>query len=232
VKDREIDEMLSSAPLPPGPDPEALRRIADSIKPSMAPVRPLWPNWALTGGLVLICAAVAFAGAARAGFSGVEKMDWLERALVFSALGLFAWAAASVFVRAMIPGSRRRISAGALLAACCAGLAGVFALLFRDYHSTHFVSAGLLCLVTGIAHAAPTALLGWLLLRRGFAVRPVAAGLAAGTLAGLAGVGVLELHCVNFEAAHILVWHTAVVPLSAVAGALIGLIVSQRRKPA
>jgi hypothetical protein len=41
-------------------------------------------------------------------------------------------------------------------------------------------------------------------------------------LGGLAGVGVLELHCTNFQAAHVLVWHTAVVPLSGAAGALVG----------
>jgi hypothetical protein len=40
----------------------------------------------------------------------------------------------------------------------------------------------------------------------------------------LAGVGVLELHCPNFEAAHILVWHTAVVPVSGAAGAIVGWI--------
>jgi hypothetical protein len=33
---------------------------------------------------------------------------------------------------------------------------------------------------------------------------------------------VLELHCANFEALHVLVWHTLVVPVSAGFGALIG----------
>jgi hypothetical protein len=49
----------------------------------------------------------------------------------------------------------------------------------------------------------------------------VAAGFVGGTLAGLAGVTLLELHCANFEALHILVWHTAVVPVSAAIGALV-----------
>jgi hypothetical protein len=31
----------------------------------------------------------------------------------------------------------------------------------------------------------------------------------------------LELHCQNFQAAHVLVWHIAVVPLSGAAGALV-----------
>jgi hypothetical protein len=30
----------------------------------------------------------------------------------------------------------------------------------------------------------------------------------------------LELHCVNFEAPHVIVWHIAVLPISAAAGLL------------
>jgi hypothetical protein len=60
------------------------------------------------------------------------------------------------------------------------------------------------------------------MLRHGFAVNAASAGLVAGTLGGLAGVGMLELHCPNLQAAHILVWHTAVVPVSAALGALLG----------
>jgi hypothetical protein len=67
---------------------------------------------------------------------------------------------------------------------------------------------------------AQGALAGWLLLRRGFAVNFVAAELVTGTLAGLAGVTMLELHCANFQAPHVMLWHTAVMPLSGAAGAL------------
>jgi hypothetical protein len=42
-----------------------------------------------------------------------------------------------------------------------------------------------------------------------------------GTLAGLAGVTMLELHCANFEALHVMLWHTAVIPVSGAAGALL-----------
>jgi hypothetical protein len=199
-----------------------LKRVADSIKPSMRPVHPLPRTWVLTGGLVLVCAAVALAGAARSGFYGVEKMGLLERLLIFSTLGFLAWVAGTEFVNEMIPGSRRRESAGALLGMGSLVLVGVFALLFHDYHTDHFVSVGIICLITGVLHAIPAALLSWLVLRRGFAVNFVSAGLVAGTLAGLAGVGLLELHCPNFQATHILVWHTAVVPVSGALGALIG----------
>jgi len=229
MKDEEIDDILMKAALEPYDlDAATLRQIADSIEPSLRPVRPLPPTWVLAGGLVLVGVAVSLAGAARAGFLGFNKMDLLERLLIFPALVLFAWAAASEFVHAMIPGSLRRISPGALPGFVSAALLALFAFLFRDYQTDHFFSLGIVCLLTGLLHAIPAALLGWVVIRHGFAVSPVAAGLAAGVLGGLAGVGVLELHCPNFQAAHILVWHTAVVPLSGAAGALIGWVLRFR----
>lgn len=222
MKEEEIDDVLKKAGRTPHTvAPETLQRVADSIMPSLRPVRPLPPTWVMTAGIVLVCAGVSLAGAARAGFFGFAKMNLLERLLIFPALLLLACLAASEFVHAMIPGSLRRISPGVLLGFGSAALLAVFAFLFRDYQTDNFFSIGIVCLLTGFLHAIPATLLAWLLLRRGFAVNAVSAGLVAGVLGGLAGVGVLELHCPNFQAAHILVWHTAVVPLSGAAGALV-----------
>lgn len=223
MKNEEIDEVLKKAAQAPQElDPLVLERIDDSIKRSLRPVRPLPPVWLIAGGLGLVCAAVALAGAERAGFFGVARMNLLDRSLVFSALGLLASLAAVSFVHQMIPASRVRLSPAALLALSSVALLAVFALLFRDYHADHFLSAGIACLLTGLLHAIPAGLLSWLMLRRGFAVNPTLAGLVAGTLSGLAGVSMLELHCPNFQAAHILLWHTAVVPVSAALGAMLG----------
>jgi hypothetical protein len=230
VRDGEIDEILKKAVQAPKElDPALLRRVGDSIKSSLRPVRPLSSTWVLTVGLVLVCAIVALAGAARAGFYGIEKMGPWMRGLVFSTLGILAWLAGTSFVNDMVPGSRRRFSSGTFLGISSVALLGVFALLFRDYRTEHFFTAGIVCLFTGLLHAIPAALLSWFVLRRGFAVNEISAGLIAGTLAGLAGVGVLELHCANFEAMHVLVWHTAVVPVSAAAGALLGLTLRFKR---
>jgi hypothetical protein len=141
---------------------------------------------------------------------------------IFGTLALLASAAGAATVAEWIPGSRQRLNAGGLLALVCAVLLGVFALLFHDYHTEHFLAAGLGCLFAGLLHAAPAALLAWWVLRQGFALNPVSAGLAAGVLGGLAGVTLLELHCPNFEAPHVLLWHTLVVPVSAAAGAASG----------
>jgi Negative regulator of sigma F len=222
VKDEEVDDFLQKASrFPHEVDPALLKRVADSIHSSLRPVRPLPPTWVLTGGLVLICAAVALAGAARTGFYGFEKLSVLERGLILATLGILASVAGKEFVGELIPGSRHRFSAGALLAMASVALLGVFALLFRNYRTEHFISAGIACLLTGLLFSIPAASLSWLLLRRGFAVNSVSAGIVGGALAGLSGVTMLELHCVNFQALHVLVWHTAVVPVSAAAGALV-----------
>ena len=222
MNDREIDELLSGAKVPQGPGAEVLGKIASSIAGSMRPVRPLPPQWMLAGGVALVCALVALAGAAAMKFSGIATMSVLERGTVFSALGILVLAAANELVSAMIPGSRRRFSSGVLLLVISVGLAAVLAVCFRDYRTTHFIHAGLVCLGIGVLHAILAGLLSWLVLRRGFAVDAVSAGLAAGTLAGLAGVGMLELHCPNFQTAHVLVWHLGVLLVSAGLGALCG----------
>jgi len=229
MRDREIDQILElAAQGRHDVEPAVLQGIAGSIKPSMGPVRPLPPRWRLASGLILICASVALAGAARAGFYGIEKMTVGERVLIFPALAILAWLAAAEFVSEMIPGSRRRMAPGALLGIGSLVLLGLFAVLFRDYRTDHFVSAGIVCLMTGLLHAVPTGLVGWWLLRRGFAVNSVTAGFVGGTLAGLAGVAMLELHCDNFQALHLLLWHTAVVPASAAVGALLAWALRSR----
>lgn len=223
MKDEDIDDLLKkAAPDRKGLDPLLLERIGESIKTSLRPVRPLLPVWLMAFGLVLVSTAVSLAGALRGGFFGFVKMNLLERSVIFPTLGLLACLAAVSFVHQMIPASRVRVSPGALLVLSSVALLVLFVPLFRDYQTDHFFSAGIVCLLTGLLHAAAAGLLSWLVLRRGFAINPDSAGMVAGTLAGLAGVGLLELHCPNFQAAHILVWHTAVVPVSALLGALLG----------
>jgi hypothetical protein len=229
VTDREIDEILEAASRnTQAIDPGLRERIARSIQPLLRTVRPLPPTWALATGLFLICAAVAIAGAARAGFYGFEKLGLVDRTLIFSALAVLVGAAAVEFVSEMIPGSRVSVTPVTLLEGTCVALLAVFAVLFRDYTTEHFFSAGMVCLLTGLLHAAPAALACWWLLRRGFAVNAIAAGLAGGLLGGLAGVTMLELHCPNFEATHVLIWHTAVVPLSGAVGAMIAWAIQFR----
>lgn len=231
MRDRDIDDVLrQAAAAKPGVDPALLERIAGSIGSSTRPVRPLPPSWILTGCLMLICAAVAVGGALLLGPKGVQKMNAVEIGLIFPLLGVLVWLAAKLCVAEVIPGSPRPMAPWLLTVSGCVALAAIFALLFHDYRTERFVSQGMACLVAGLAHALPASLATWLVLSRGFAVNSLAAGLAKAFLAGLAGVAMLELHCPNFEAPHILVWHIAVLPVSAAVGVLAARIHSVRTR--
>lgn len=214
-------------------DPALLERISGSVLPGLRPVRPLPRPWVFIAALLLIFAAVAVAGASHLGMYGIRKLSNVERASIFPVLGLLAWLAAAASVTEMVPGSRRRLSPVALLLSASLVLVAVFALLFHDYSMDRFVSQGVRCLEAGLLYAVPAALLTGLLLRRGFVLDSVAAGIAAGAFAGLAGVGMLELHCPNLAAMHVMVWHVAVLLVSGVLGGLVGWLLRllARRPP-
>jgi len=221
VRDDEIDDLLNKAGSAQHEvDPRVLDRIAESIRPTTHPVRtpPSPILWAT--GLVLICASVAVAGAATLGFAGLHNLNTVQRAGIFISLAVIVWFAALSCVAECIPGSRRHITPGRLLGFGSLILICAFAAVFRSYATDRFLSQGVRCLTAGLAHAAVAALSFWILLRRGFAVNPTAAGLAIGTLAGLAGIVMLELHCANFEVPHVVLWHTAVIWVAAAAAML------------
>lgn len=230
MRNADVDERLDQAARAPHALPLGLlERIVDSVGPPVPPVRPLASTKVLSAGLFLIVAAVALLGAARVGFQGVEALSLLQRLMIFGTLVLLVALVAARTVCEWIPGSAIPVTGPAMLAAATGALLFVFALLFHDYSMAQFASAGLNCLLAGLLHAAVAApLLWWLLLRRGYAVNALSAGLVAGVLAGLAGVSLLELHCTKLEAPHVLLWHTLVVPFSAMIGAGAGWLLRNR----
>jgi hypothetical protein len=231
VNDSEIDAALNRAARPPhGTSAALLEQIANSIQSTLLPVRPLLPGWLLTAALLLSGVVVALLGAARAGFLGIDALAPLSRLVIFASLTILWVTTATQVVSAWIPGSRRVFSPVALLLGVSISLLAVFWLEFSDYRTERFVSQGLRCLVTGLMHALVAALLGLWVLSRGYALNPVTAALALGVLGGISGVTMLELHCANFEALHVLVWHTLVVPISGVAGALTGWALARRKR--
>lgn len=213
--DRELEQAAREAQRV---DPALLARISERLTASLAPVRPLAPGWVLAARLSVAVLVLAFLGAAALGLHGVHVLSGVQAASIFSMLILFTWSCGFVSSAEMTPGSRRRLSPQSLVAIIVVAIATLFVLQFHDYRTEGFVIHGVACLIAGLIQAIPAAVAVFLILRRGFAVDHGAAGLAIGTLAGVAGVTMLELHCPNLETFHVMVWHTAVIPLAAVAG--------------
>jgi hypothetical protein len=224
---RDIDEILDRA-VAGESGSIAAGRTQERIVSSLRPVRPLAPRWVWAGGFLLVFAVVAVAGAAGLGMYGLRALSGVQQAIVFVAVAAAAIVAAVATAREMIPAGGRRIAGAALLAAVV-GLPVIFALLFHDYGTRRFVPQGVACLRAGLSFAIPAAIALCLLARRGFVLSLTAVGLATGTLAGLAGIGVLEIHCPILNAMHIMVWHVAVVAVSGVVGWGIGALVRRFR---
>jgi hypothetical protein len=220
MTNKEIDDILKSTPAEV--DSSFLANIEKSMLATLAPVRPMMPPWVLTSCLIALCGIIPATGAAILGFQGVQRLGAERISLIFSALCLFSILAAILSVGEMIPGRGRIVDPRTLLAISVLVLLALFVSLFQAGNMSRFIPKGIACLEIGLLVAIPTALASWLILRRGFAVNARAAGLATGTLGGLAGVIALELHCPNFGVLHVAIWHTAVIPISALAGALAG----------
>jgi hypothetical protein len=170
-------------------------------------------------------------GASTLGFHGIRALTAWDSALIFGGLATFIWLTTDTLVSQMIPGSAIVMRPGALLWSGCLILMAIFGSLFPRHPATDFVPAGMFCLKAGLLQAVPMGVFGWLILRRGFVLHPVAAGMTSGTLGGLAGITMLELHCPNLEASHVIIWHTAVIVVSAVCGAGLALIAKGEQRP-
>jgi hypothetical protein len=200
----------------------------DRILPALTPVRPLAPAWALIAGFLFVFGAIAVASASVVGMQGWRALSMAERIVIFTVLIAAACFTAVACTREMRPAGGRRVSGPAFLVAI-AGLLVTFALLFHDYDLPKFVGQGIPCLSAGLVFALAAALLGLLLLRRGFVLDRAAAGIALGTLAGLAGIAGLELHCPNLKASHVMFWHVGVVLSSAL---IVRAVLARRRRTA
>jgi hypothetical protein len=223
VTDKEVDNVLKwAADAPHEVDGNVVQRVSDRILPSLRPIRPLPSIGVISLILVFIFIIVATLGATYLGFNGSRVLNGSERVLIFWLIALLASRTATAGAAAMVPGGRSHGDPYVLLAIGAAAFPVAFAILFHDFRMDRFVSEGIICLAIGSADSAIAGFLIWLVIRRGVILNPLKAGVAAGTLAGLAGLAMLELHCPILKAMHLMVWHTAVIPVSALAGYGIG----------
>jgi hypothetical protein len=223
MNDRELRARISAAlqGIPQKEEdisPQVLLNVVSRMESSMQPVAPL-PAFASTvTGLVIAVSGAATLGAAVLGMRGIQAMSTSTAATICTSLLVLLCIAAISNVQLGIPGGRNWIPAPKLLIAAVLWAIALFAACFNNYSVDNFASQGLRCLTAGLFQAIPIALLLWLLLRRHFAVDLKAAMIARGTLAGLGGLIMLELHCPRLQVPHLAVWHTAVLPVCALAG--------------
>lgn len=206
------------------PSDSQLLRIQTDIAAGLKPVRPLPQSGIFLFAYAIIFLFVAVGGALLLGTNGWHALTIAQRTAVFMTLAASSVLLAASMVRQMVPGSKHAIGPATLPLAIFAALMLMMAATFRWHQESAFIAGGLMCLKNGLTYAIPAAFLLWLTLRRGAILFPKLMGAAAGGLAGLIGLSVLEVICPNLNVFHLLVWHGGVVLISSLGGALIGAL--------
>jgi hypothetical protein len=206
------------------PSESQLRHIQADIVTGLKPVRPLPPSSIFLFACAIILFSATVAGTLLLGTNGWHALTVTKRIAVFMTLAVSAVLLAVSMVRQMVPGSKHTIAPATLPFAILASLMFMMAATFRSRQESHFIAGGLMCVKNGLTYAIPAAFLLWLTLRRGAILFPKLIGAAAGGLAGLVGLSVLEVNCPNLNLFHILVWHEGAVMISSLGGALVGAV--------
>jgi len=219
-------ELINALNRPVDADPpssEVLRHIADGMAADLRPVRPVAPAWYFFGAFAGIFVSIVALGVYRMGAFAIAVMTPLQTATILCALAVSTGLLAYSLVHQMVPGSRHRIPPKLLPVAVAISLTIAMAVLFQFQHERNFWASAWACIRAGTPFGVLAAVPFWLILRRGAILSPGMTGAATGLLAGLVGTSVLEIHCPNLDAWHILVSHLGVAMLCALAGLVIGL---------
>ena len=219
---QELVRALSAQVAAESPSPATLRQIEQRIVADLRPVRPLAPAGYLFVAFASIFILVVALSVYQIGAFALSVMSPWQASVILGALATSAGLLAYSLVHQMVPGSRQRISPRLLPVSIIISLMVVMAVLFQFQHERNFWSNGWTCIRAGTPIGFLAAVPFWLVLRRGTVLSPRLTGAATGLFAGLAGTTVLEVHCPNLDAWHILISHLGVAVLVAIAGLLIG----------
>jgi hypothetical protein len=218
----DVIELDMSVPVDPS-SPATLRQIAESLAADLSPVRPMAAKRYFLGALVGIFISFVAIGVYRTGAFAIAVMTPLQIAAILSGLAIATGLLAYSLVNQMVPGSRHRIPPMLLLVGIAITLTITIAVLFQFKHERDFWIKSWGCIRAGTPIGILAAVPFWLVLRRGAILSPGVTGAATGLLAGLVGTSVLEIHCPNLEAWHILVSHIGVAIMCALIGLATGL---------
>lgn len=220
--EEQVIELDMSVPVDPSL-PVTMRQIAEGIAADLRPVRPMAAKRYFFGALVGIFISFVTIGVYRMGAFAIAVMTPLQIAAILSALAIAMGLLAYSLVNQMVPGSRHRIPPMLLLVGIAITLTITIAVLFQFQYERHFWIKCWACIRAGTPIGILAAVPFWLVLRRGGILSPGMTGAATGLLAGLVGTSVLEIHCPNLDAWHILVSHLGVAIMCALVGLVTGL---------
>jgi hypothetical protein len=207
------------------PSAATLRSIADGIGTHLSPVRLIAPARYLFIAFIGIFVFIVALGVYYMGAFAIAAMTPLQTAAILGALAVSTGLLAYSLVRQMVPGSLHRIPPRMLPVSITILLGIAIAILFQFQHELDFWANGWACIRAGTPFGVLAAVPIWLLLRRGMLLAPSVTGAATGLFAGLVGASVLEIHCPNLNAWHILVAHLGVAILCTLAGLMSGLTI-------
>lgn len=214
----------------PAEFPAALQsRIESAILPELKPVSPLPGAWQITAILFFCAAAVVAMANGQLGVAGWLARNRLQVFVDFTLLGVSILVVAFALAKQMAPGSQQAAPAWTFIATPLLALLAAVDLLFGYHWSPNFWPRAFACWEVGVACAAVSAPLFWLVLRRGFSLTPVSQGAMTGLLAGFVGVTVLEIHCPNLDRMHIADGHIGAAITAVLAGAALSALVSHFR---
>ncbi len=219
---QDLVSALSSRVVVDPPAPATLRHIAESIASDLRPVRPIAPAGYFFGSFLGIFVSIAALAVYRMGAHAIAVMTPLQTVAILGALLVSTGLLTDSLGQQMVPGSRHRIPPALLPLGIAISLTIVVAVLFRFQQELNLWGNAWACLRVGTPIAVLAAIPFWLMLRRGAVLSPGMTGAAAGLLAGLVGTSVLEIHCPNLDAWHILISHLGVAMVCALAGLIIG----------
>ena len=226
MTDRDLDRLWESRKVELGPG--RANQIANGLAGNLTPVRPLPPAGLLTTAFALISAALVLLGGLALGDSALLRMDLTTAVFTFAALAASVCLLGFALSGEMAPGSRRLAPPWMLALGILLGTALLFTALFPFQEERSFWLHAWRCLRVGLAAGALGAALFWLILRHGAMLHRRTSGALSGLLGGLTGAAILEVHCPNFDNAHILVGHWGAAAVGAGLGWLAGVIADKR----
>jgi hypothetical protein len=202
--------------------PEIRRKVQAMLRSSLTPVKPIPSQSRLVFvflAVFTVCAVGLIAIMNKAGF---HLMTGIQMALMAAILASGGILFSFTLAWRMVPGSRWRLPFSLVLT--LSGLVSIagMGLLFPWRTSSAFVSEGWPCAALELTIAIPSAVVYWLIARRGALF--ASPGLGA-TLTGVAvflALTPLQFQCMFQQASHLLVWHGGTAVLLIGLGALIG----------